>query len=121
MSNEKINPANTTNIANNTALGYAGGRVITKEDMLIEIAAFSNQLHTDLNTVHLALADINERAKKKPDLKVKTVSNQLNNIAKAVKRLEEVESNNLYDILLLRLSHHLNDLQLFNFLRPHSE
>ena len=108
MSNNKINPANTTSIANNTALGYAGGWVITKEDMFIEIAAFSNQLHTDLNTVHLALADINERAKKKPDLKVKTVSNQLNNIAKAVKRLEEVASK----ILFLTHKKHLLNIML---------
>ena len=76
--------------------------------MFIEIAAFSNQLHTDLNTVHLALADINERAKKKPDLKVKTVSNQLNNIAKAVKRLEEVASK----ILFLTHKKHLLNIML---------
>ena len=58
--------------------------------MLIEIAAFSKQLHTDLNTAPLALADINDRAKKKPDLKVKKVANLLNNILKAVQRLEKV-------------------------------
>ena len=92
-----MKPSSSTSTAYNITLGYAGGRVITKEDMLIEMAAFSNQLNSDLHTLHLALADINTRAKKKPDMLVKTISNQLNHISKALERLEEVASR----ILLL--------------------